>query len=169
MWWIWRECNLWSFRVWGKGTKWTNFKQLLLKTLFEFGKNQSSIWNLVPLCLMWSIWRERNARTFEDMSRSADQLLELFVTSLYDWSRIGGLTTTNSVSEFVVSLHLVSCLFWCNCFSLKCTLCALWGAFLIQVLLSIKKKKLYLSGCRLQDIFHVQLFLEFLDLCSFQG
>jgi hypothetical protein len=60
---------------------------------------------------MWSIWRERNARTFEDMSRSADQLLELFVTSLYDWSRIGGLTTTNSVSEFVVSLHLVSCLF----------------------------------------------------------
>ena len=42
------------------------------------------------------------------MSRSADQLLETFVNSLYDWSRIWGLTTTNTVSEFVVSLHSVS-------------------------------------------------------------
>ena len=35
-----------------------------------FGKHSSSIWNLVPSCLMWCIWRERNWRMFEDMESS---------------------------------------------------------------------------------------------------
>ena len=39
----------------------------------------SSIWNLVPLCLMWCLWRERNRQTFEDMESSGDQLLALSV------------------------------------------------------------------------------------------
>lgn len=25
------------------------------------------IWMLAPLCLMWCLWRERNARSFEDI------------------------------------------------------------------------------------------------------
>uniref|UniRef100_A0A2N9FC99 Reverse transcriptase domain-containing protein n=1 Tax=Fagus sylvatica TaxID=28930 RepID=A0A2N9FC99_FAGSY len=32
-----------------------------------FGKRSSGIWNLIPSCLMWTIWRERNNRTFEDV------------------------------------------------------------------------------------------------------
>jgi hypothetical protein len=24
------------------------------------------VWRLAPLCLMWCIWRERNARSFKD-------------------------------------------------------------------------------------------------------
>ena len=36
------------------------------------GKHSSHIWNLVSLCLMWYIWRERNWRTFEDLDRSND-------------------------------------------------------------------------------------------------
>ena len=36
------------------------------------GKHSSSIWNLVSLCLMWCIWRERNRQTFEDLDRSED-------------------------------------------------------------------------------------------------
>ena len=43
-------------------------------------------WNLVPLCLMWCIWRERNQRTFDDLDRSDDQLLALFIGSLFYWS-----------------------------------------------------------------------------------
>ena len=30
------------------------------------GRHTSCIWNLVPPCLMWTVWRERNRRTFED-------------------------------------------------------------------------------------------------------
>ena len=32
-----------------------------------FGRHSSDIWNLVPLCLMWSLWQERNRCIFEDL------------------------------------------------------------------------------------------------------
>uniref|UniRef100_A0A2N9EL19 Reverse transcriptase domain-containing protein n=1 Tax=Fagus sylvatica TaxID=28930 RepID=A0A2N9EL19_FAGSY len=73
-----------------------------------FGKHHSHIWNLIPLCLMWTVWRERNLRTFEDLSTPPDQLLGTFVTSLFDWSRIWGFTTAVTVTEFVDSWHSAS-------------------------------------------------------------
>uniref|UniRef100_A0A2N9IJZ1 Reverse transcriptase domain-containing protein n=1 Tax=Fagus sylvatica TaxID=28930 RepID=A0A2N9IJZ1_FAGSY len=73
-----------------------------------FGKHHSHIWNLIPLCLMWTVWRERNLRTFEDLSTSPDQLLGTFVTSLFDWTRIWGFTTAVTVTEFVDSWHSAS-------------------------------------------------------------
>ena len=41
------------------------------------GKHNSDIWNLVPGCLMWTIWTERNQRSFEDIGKSLTQLLDL--------------------------------------------------------------------------------------------
>ena len=38
-------------------------------------KNLLDVWNLVPLCLIWINWWERNSRTFEDMVSTGDQLL----------------------------------------------------------------------------------------------
>jgi len=32
---------------------------------------------MVPICLMWLEWKERNARTFEDIERSIDLLKTL--------------------------------------------------------------------------------------------
>ena len=70
------------------------------------GKHSSYIWNLVPLCLMWCIWREHNWRTFEDLDRSEDQLLALFSGSLFDWARAWGLTSSHSLPLFLSSLSL---------------------------------------------------------------
>jgi hypothetical protein len=39
------------------------------------------IWKMIPLCLMWCIWRVRNARCFEDLSRSFEEIL-----TLYTWT-----------------------------------------------------------------------------------
>ena len=69
-----------------------------------FGKRSSSVWNLIPSCLMWTIWRERNKRTFENQETSMAKLIELFFNTLYDWSRAWGLTTSPSVGEFLASL-----------------------------------------------------------------
>ena len=33
------------------------------------GSHTSNVWNMVPACLMWLIWKERNARTFEETER----------------------------------------------------------------------------------------------------
>ena len=41
------------------------------------GKNNSVIWNLVPGCLIWTIWTKRNRRSFEDIEKSMAQLLDL--------------------------------------------------------------------------------------------
>lgn len=42
-----------------------------------FGKHSSGIWNLVPLCVMWTLWREKNSLTLEDTERSIPQLESL--------------------------------------------------------------------------------------------
>ena len=40
------------------------------------GKHSSDIWDLVPGCLMWTIWIEQNRRSFEDEEKMVVQLLE---------------------------------------------------------------------------------------------
>jgi hypothetical protein len=83
-------------------------KDLLFGWRNWFGKHHSDIWNLAPLCLMWIVWLECNSRTFEDALCSTDQLLEKFASSLFDWSRVWGFSTANSVADFIVSLSSVS-------------------------------------------------------------
>jgi hypothetical protein len=62
---------------------------------------------------MWTIWRERNSRTFENKETPLAKIIELFFGSLYDWSRAWGLTSSPSykkkniyiyVGEFLASL-----------------------------------------------------------------
>ena len=50
------------------------------------GKHSSNIWNLVPLCLMWTISREQNHHMFEDPKTTGTQLLALYGGSLFHWS-----------------------------------------------------------------------------------
>ncbi len=54
---------------------------------------------------MWTVWRERNSRTFDDMKKSDDQLLGSFVESLFVWLRAWGFTTASTVHDFVAVLH----------------------------------------------------------------
>jgi hypothetical protein len=42
------------------------------------------VWKMVPLCLMWCVWRERNVRCFEDSSRSF--IIHYFLYTLYTWT-----------------------------------------------------------------------------------
>jgi hypothetical protein len=51
------------------------------------GRARSAVvWKMVPLCIMWCIWRERNDRCFEDKSRSHEELLHLFFFTLFTWT-----------------------------------------------------------------------------------
>ena len=77
----------------------------------QLGKHSSSIWNLVPLYLMWCIWRERNQHTFKNIDKSDDHLLACFTGSLYDWAKAWELTSNDSLPLFLSSLFL------CNQFS----------------------------------------------------
>jgi hypothetical protein len=41
------------------------------------------IWRVIPHCLMWCLWGERNARTFVEESRSLPDLKLHFLQSLF--------------------------------------------------------------------------------------
>ena len=101
--------QLWCFVFRIFGISWVpscTVRDFLFSWRDWLGKHSSYIWNLVPLCLMWCIWRERNWWTFEDLNRSKDQLLALFSGSLFDWARAWGLTSSDSISLFLSSLLL---------------------------------------------------------------
>ena len=40
---------------------------------------------IVPICLMWCLWWERNSRCFEDNERSIPNLKLFFFRTLLDW------------------------------------------------------------------------------------
>ena len=76
------------------------------------GLHYSLIWNMVPACLMWLIWKERNTCNFEDVEKSAEFLKSLLVGSLFGWSRIWGFTQCISVFDFVQSIFVLFCFFF---------------------------------------------------------
>ena len=61
------------------------------------------IWKMLPICLWWCIWRERNARCFEDQERSMEELRILFFNTLLHWSIVIDFQS-RSFHDFLVSL-----------------------------------------------------------------
>ena len=43
------------------------------------------IWNAVPLCLKWTVWREHNRRAFEGSERPMMDLKMFLLRALFDW------------------------------------------------------------------------------------
>ena len=67
-----------------------------------------NIWNLIPGCLMWITWLERNRHYFEDTKKTLEELKVLYQRSPFEWSRCWSFTNCSSLSEFMFSLRLVS-------------------------------------------------------------
>ena len=59
---------------------------------------------MVPACLMWLIWKERNTCNFEDVEKSTDFLKSLLVGTFFGWSRSWGFTQCISIFDFVQSV-----------------------------------------------------------------
>ena len=52
-----------------------------------FGRHRNiGLWRLVPHCLVWCIWSERNARCFEGCERSLLEIKSFFCDTLLVWS-----------------------------------------------------------------------------------
>ena len=59
------------------------------------------IWKAIPHCLMWSIWRERNLRTFEGRELSLPELQSFFFRM--HWMQVTGLFSFSSFQDFIDS------------------------------------------------------------------
>ena len=121
--------------------------------------NNSNIWNLIPGCLMWIVWLERNRRSFENIEKTLDELKVLCQRSLFKWARCQGFTDSSSLLEFMFSLRLsfLISLFcfvvWFYCFLLFIIMNYLYFSFFLIYNSSLitypKKKKIQISVCRI--------------------
>ena len=53
----------------------------------KFGQHRNiDFWRLVPHCLIWCIWREKNTRSFEGCECSRLEIKSFFFCTFLDWS-----------------------------------------------------------------------------------
>lgn len=71
--------------------------------LFTFaGWDRCSVaWWIVPHCVIWCIWRERNARHFEVSKRTILELKLFFLQNLYEWVEALGLFPIHFFVELI--------------------------------------------------------------------
>jgi hypothetical protein len=76
--------------VWGGGCRNTRIRK---------------VWDMVPLCIFWCIWWERNARCFEGMERNVLELKGLVLRTLMEWSKAAGVLVFSSALDFLESCN----------------------------------------------------------------
>ena len=52
------------------------------------GGKRNKVWRAVPLCLFWTIWKERNRRSFENVELFVQRLKFLFLCTLLSWTNL---------------------------------------------------------------------------------
>ena len=67
---------------------------------------------MIPACLIWLVWQERNNHIFEDNERPFDLLKPLLFYSLFQCTSIWGFTQCISISSFLQSVSFSS---WAFC------------------------------------------------------
>jgi len=110
------------------------------------GRSRSAVvWKMVPCCLMWCLWRERNDRQFEDKERTIEELISFFLHSLYSWT-----------TAYLAPLHCIVFFFFLIAF-LVYPLCTwLRFAFFNKTSLTYKKKKIFCMKLNIFKIKHKQ-------------
>jgi hypothetical protein len=108
------HCNvaytLWSASFTRLGLSWVMRRRIidLFACWWTSGRPRSvAIWKMVPTCLLWCVWKERNNRCFEDLERSLDDFFFFFHT-LYLWMVAFVSPLSLSFSNFLVRFSLYS-------------------------------------------------------------
>ena len=60
------------------------------------------IWKPIPQCLMWCIWRERNARSFEGCEQKTLELKSNFLKTLLEWMVASRKFSFSNLFDFIV-------------------------------------------------------------------
>ena len=59
------------------------------------------VWKMIPLCLMWCLWSERNARCVDNSNRTLEELIHFFLNTLYSWTAAWLTPLVISFSDFL--------------------------------------------------------------------
>ena len=83
---------LWEIVLALFGVQWV-FLESVKEMLFSWrgpfvGKKRKKIWNSIPLCIFWTVWKERNRLAFRRGSLAIQKLKNSFVCNLWSWARV---------------------------------------------------------------------------------
>jgi hypothetical protein len=75
----------------------------LLGCWWSSGRPRSAaVWKMVPTCIFWCLWKERNDRNFEDREKSLEDILSFFYETLFLWTAAFVSPLSLSFSDFLV-------------------------------------------------------------------
>ena len=137
----------------------------------RFGRHRNGdIWMVVPHCLKWCIWKERNNRCFESNGRSMPDLKLLFFRTLLDWFLVWRNHHFSSILDF---LDLCNFCIWCVH---PCILPVYLGVSRFLISIIQKKKKIVLMSsldfhlvfyCSTKKTIKIKIKIKSLLLVSF--
>jgi hypothetical protein len=82
-------CAIWNVFFKRFGLSWFMPRQVvdLFACWWTTSNTQSAVdWKMMPLGLLWCLWREMNDMCFEDRERILEELKSLFFNILYLWT-----------------------------------------------------------------------------------
>ena len=95
---------LWNLLFSLFGVAWVLFgsvKETLLGWHGAFvGKTRKNVWQMTPLCIFWSVWKERNLLAFGNEEFSLQRLKYSFVCNLWSWVRVLIVLSPSSLVSF---------------------------------------------------------------------
>ncbi|KAJ9704891.1 hypothetical protein PVL29_003103 [Vitis rotundifolia] len=84
--------NLWDIVLGLVNVKWV-FPETVKEVLYSWkgpfvGKKRRKVWNFIPLCIFWTVWKERNRLAFRGGVLNVQKLKNFFVCTLWSWARL---------------------------------------------------------------------------------
>ena len=64
------------------------------------GKKRKRVWLAAPLCIIWTLWMERNWVVFENEAPSAHRMKSFFLFS-WSWAKLYSVDNLNSLVGFL--------------------------------------------------------------------
>ncbi|KAJ9705958.1 hypothetical protein PVL29_003867 [Vitis rotundifolia] len=84
--------TLWDIVLALVGVQWV-FPETVKEVLWSWrgsfvGRKRKRIWNSIPLCIFWTVWKERNRLAFRGGHLDIQKLKNSFVCNLWSWARV---------------------------------------------------------------------------------
>lgn len=113
------------------------------------------IWQMIPACIVWSIWMERNRRCFDGISTPNTALKSNCLMFLFSWSNLTPVNNVIPLVDFISSLSLANSHTFCTvremtqCYICRFLhlgafpnfLCTVFSIFLMPVNITITSSK----------------------------
>jgi hypothetical protein len=101
--------TLWHHVISRFGMSWVMPKRVidLIACWWKAGRPMSVVvWKMVPICILWCVWKERNLRCFEDKENFMEDIVASFFHMLYLWTMAFLLSLSINYFDFLVRFAL---------------------------------------------------------------